>query len=244
MATDNPTPLKIDALLRNVPPTREERWNTLKTFFNGWFGPLGPADGHDEPSIRAAEQRLNVRLPPSLREWYALAGKRANVWSRQDHFLSPEELRIEDKRLVIYVENQSVVNWAIPLEDISHDDPPVFVSDPQDSEDWIEESPAVSMFALSQMLLNVKFAESTRYSANGEATRGSLIRVRRNYERLGFPDLNWPPGPTRIFGGQDLVIETNGESWIWVSGRSSATFSDAVDLIARTGVTWTHITED
>lgn len=244
MPTENFNPLKIDALLRDVPQSREERWNALKMFFNGWFGQLGPADGYDEPSIRAAEERLNLRLPPSLREWYALAGRRADVWSRQDHFLSPQELRIEDERLVIYVENQSVVNWAIPLEDMTHDDPPVFVSDPQDSEEWIEESPAVSMFALSQMLLNVKFAESTPCSANGEATRGSLIAIRRNYQTLGFPDLNWPPGPTRIYGGQDLVIETNGESWIWVSGKSTATFSDAVDRMARAGVTWTQIIEN
>lgn len=244
MTTESPEPLKIDALLRNVPQSRGERWNTLKIFFNGWFGPLGPADGYDEQSILAAANRLKLAFPPSLREWYALAGRRADVWSHQDHFLSPEELRIEDERLVIYVENQSVVSWAIPLEDMTHDDPPVFVSDPQDSEDWIEESPAVSMFALSQMLLNVKFAESTLYSANGEATRGSMIAIRRNYERLGLPDLNWPPGPTRIYGGQDLVIETNGESWIWVSGRSFATFSDAVDRIARAGVMWTQITED
>jgi len=242
MTSENPKPLKIDTLLRNIPHNHEERWHALKTFFDGWFGPLGPADGYDEPAIRAAEQRLNLRLPTSLREWYALAGKRAEVWSRQDEFLSPQELRIEDERLVIYVENQSVVSWAIPLEDISHDDPPVFLSDPQDSETWLEESPAVSMFALSQMLLNVKFSESTSYCANGEATRGSLIRIRRNYERLGFPDLNWPPGPTRFYGGQDLVIEANGDTWIWVSGKSSAAFSDAVDLIARAGVTWTHNT--
>ncbi len=242
MATENSTPMMIDVLLRNVPPGREERWNTLATFFKGWFGQLGPADGYDEQSLSAAEERLHLRLPPSLREWYGLAGRRADVWSHQDHFLSPEDLRIEDERLVIYVENQSVVRWTISLEDIASDDPPVFVSDPEDSETWIEESPAVSMFPLSQMLLNVKFSESTSYSANGEATRGSLIAIKRNYQRLGFPDLNWP-GATRFYGGQDLLIETNGDTWIWVSGKSSATFSDAVDLIARTGVEWTQITE-
>lgn len=62
------------------------------------------------------------------------------------------------------------------------------------------------------------------------------------YARLGFPDLNWPPGPTRIYGDRDLVIETNGETWIWVSGRSPATFRYAVDLIANSGVTWEQIT--
>jgi hypothetical protein len=165
------------------------------------------------------------------------------VWSSQDRFLSPENLRTENRRLVIYVENQTVVKWAIPLDEIVKDDPPVFVSVPRDPETWIEESPAVSIFALSQMLLNVKFSGSIKYSANGQATDTSLAAIGQSYERLGFPDLNWPSSPTRIYGDRDLVIETNGETWIWVSGRAAATFRHAVDLIADTGVIWEEITE-
>ncbi|HWE97228.1 MAG TPA: hypothetical protein VG269_24930 [Tepidisphaeraceae bacterium] len=244
MAADDSGPLDVGALLRELPCDREGRWNALKVFFKGWYGEIGPADGYTEQSICAAEERLKLTLPTALREWYALAGKRTNVWSCQDRFLPPDKLRAEDNRLVIYVENQGVVKWAIQLQDLADDDPPVFVTDPQDSADWIEESPAVSAFALSQMLLGAKFSESTTYSANGQATNASLAAVARSYVRLGFPDLKWPLGPTRIYGGRDLVIETEGENWIWVSGKSSATFRDAVDLIGRTGVLWEQVTED
>src|SRR6185436_11498175 len=127
---------------------------------------------------------------------------------------------MESHRLVIYVEIQGVVRWTVHLDELADDDPPVFVTDPCDSESWIEESSAVSIFALSQMLLGVKFSGSTRCSANGQANDSSLPAIAQNYERLGLPDLNWPPGPTRIYGGRDLVIETDGDTWIWVSARS------------------------
>ena len=235
--------MAIDVLLREMPMSREGRWNVLKTFFRGWYGEIGPTDGYTEQSIRAAEERLKLTLPAALREWYALAGKRTTVWSCQDRFLPPDQLRMENHKLVIYVENQGVVSWAVQLDDLASDDPPVFVTDPRDSETWIEESRAISIFALSQMLLGVKFSESTRYAANGQATDASLAVIARSYERLCFPDLNWPPSPTRIYGGLDLVLETDGDTWIWVSGRSSATFRNAVDLIARTGVRWEQVTE-
>jgi hypothetical protein len=243
MAPDSSSPMAIDVILREMPVSREERWNVVKTFFRGWYGELDSADGCTEQSIRAAEERLKLTLPTALREWYVLAGRRTGVWSCQDHFLLPETLRAENQKLVIYVENQGVVRWAVQLDDIANDDPPVFVTDLCDPEIWIEECSAVSIFALSQMLLSVKFSESTRYSANGQATNASLAAIAQSYERLALPDLNWPPGPTRIYGGQDLVIETDGETWIWVSGRSFVTFRNAVDLIARTGVTWEQVRE-
>lgn len=124
MATDN-TSLQLDALFRTLPTRREERWGLLKCFFAGWYGPLGPIDGCTPQSICAAEQRLQVALPTALREWYALAGRRKAVWSSQDHFLEPEELHIESDKLIICIENQAVVRWAIPLKALAHDDPPV-----------------------------------------------------------------------------------------------------------------------
>jgi hypothetical protein len=214
----------------------------MKAFFKGWFGEVGPADGCSEQAIRDVEVGLELKLPAALREWYALASMRADVWSRQDWFLTPEKLRIMDEELVIYIENQAVVRWGVRLDDLTHDDPPVYVTDRHDTE-TVEECPAISIFALAQMLLISKFSGS-RFSANGQATKSSLTAIARKYERLEIPDLNWPKRPTRFYGGRDLVIETNGEDWIWVSGRQSATFREALDLIASTGVTWNHIAEE
>lgn len=235
--------LEVGKLFERLPQSRSEIWDILRHFFSGWLGALGPGDCCSSQSIREVEQRLGIVLPTALREWYELAGLRESVWSRQDRFLTPPKLRIEDERLIIYVENQSVVKWGIPLEMMGGDDAPVYVSDPEDPDEWIEETPGISVFALSQMLLAVKFSEKTFYSANGQATDGALAAIAKEYERLDFPDLRWPLYPTRFFGGQDLLIETDAQTWIWISGRSTSSFQTAVELIAGSGVCFEQITE-
>jgi hypothetical protein len=97
MSINDVVSLHVNALFRKLPARREERWDLIKQFFNGWYGPISPTDGCTEQSIRAAEQRLQLALPATLREWYALAGKRSEVWSCQDRFLTPEELRAEGR---------------------------------------------------------------------------------------------------------------------------------------------------
>jgi hypothetical protein len=243
MATNNATPLQVDTLFRKLPTEREARWYLLKRFFSGWYGRLEPGDGCPRESILASEQRLQGALPPALREWYELAARRKAVWSCQDHFLQPEELRIENNKLIICIENQAVVRWAIPLDALLDDDPPVFVSNQSDATDWLEEASRFSTFILALMLFDVKFSHPSRFCANGQATEESLVAIARTYQKLDFPDLNWPAHPTRIYGGSDLVVETNGETWIWVTARSKAFFCPAIDLIASTGVTWEHVTD-
>ena len=135
----------VGRLLETLPRSREERWELLKQFFSGWLGALRAADGCRPDSIVAAEQRLGMALPVSLKEWYELAGLRESVWSCQDHFLIPEKLRVEGDRLIICVENQSVVKWGIRVDEMHEDDPPVYVSDQEDEENWIRETPSVNM---------------------------------------------------------------------------------------------------
>ena len=197
--------MEINALFRELPKGRQERWNVLHEFFAGWYGPICPSHGYSEESIRAAEERLKVSLPAALVEWCALAGRRADVWSTQDRFLSPDDLRLDDQKLVFYVENQGVVRWGLSLDNLDNEDPAVLVCDANIAKIWIEECPAISTFALSRMLLGVKFSKSTQYSANGQATDASIAAIARSYERVAVPDLKWPPGPTRLYGGRDLV---------------------------------------
>jgi hypothetical protein len=241
MASGVGSVLQLDTMFRALPTTREARWDLLKQFFAGWYGALLPGDGCSPEAIRAAEQRLQVALPTAMCEWYALAGRRKAVWSCQDHFLEPEKLRTENDKLIICIENQAAVKWAIPLKSLTLDDPPVVVSDQRDPEHWIEETPSVSVFALSQLLLDAKFSDSATFSANGQATDESLVAIARSYQKLDFPDLSWPPHPTRLYGGSDLLIETDAETWVWVSGRRLTTFRPAVDLIADHGVIWEQL---
>jgi hypothetical protein len=74
------------------------------------------------------------------------------------------------------------------------------------------------------------------WSANGQATDEALVAITWNYTRLDFPDLHWPPYPTRLYGGRDSVIETDADTWIWISGRGEDSFRSAAELMVSNGV--------
>ncbi len=72
-----------------LPEQRADRWRLVDEFVEVWHRPLAPGDGYAEAELQAAEHRLGFGLPAAVREWYALAGRRADVWSVQDHLRPP-----------------------------------------------------------------------------------------------------------------------------------------------------------
>lgn len=81
--------------------------------------------------IESAEQRLGVRLPPSVREWYSLESALSvlSEHSNDDPLIPVRDFALTDStagRLIpIRWENQGVCTWAILLD--GSDDPPVLV---------------------------------------------------------------------------------------------------------------------
>ena len=69
--------------------------------------------------MQTAERTLGFAIPEALAEWYLASGKRRSVWSRQDDFLPPDQLRMHNDALIFYVENQGVVQWGIPADELN-----------------------------------------------------------------------------------------------------------------------------
>jgi hypothetical protein len=234
-------------MFEQLPASRSSRWELMREFFTGWSTPLATADGFSEEELTRAEGLLGFSLPVALREWYALAGRRADVWSRQDEFLPPDKCRIAGDVLVFYIENQSVVRWGIPLSERFDNDPSVVVESVDRQNQWLIENSSTSEFAL-QMLLSAfkwRFGDRDRgegFWANGAINEAALQIISDNYLRLAFPDWHWPGYPTRFFGTDDLVIETNGAddySWLWVSSKSEQEFHRLEGLLSATKTSWT-----
>jgi hypothetical protein len=181
----------------------------LASFVAGWYQPLTERDGYEADELDSAERRLGVRMPLALREWYALAGKRPDIWSQQDHLLAPSELQIVDNALVFCVENQAVVRWAIELSELENADPPIVVLG-HDVGGRAVESDSLSSFALAMLACCVKWRCDGLYWANGAATPQALAVVESHCQGLPLGDWHWPCYPTRFFGTEDINIETNG----------------------------------
>ena len=217
--------------------TRQDRWSLLQDFIAEWHSPLKPNDGYSAAELDAAEQRLGLKLPAALQEWYGLAGKRKDVTAVQNFLRSPNHLftRLEDggEALYFYTENQAVVNWGILASDLGQDDPPVY----------LDETGTAENHTLSEFITQMVVLETACFGGicggNGPANPEALEAVRRHFRPLGFPEWHWPVDASRLYGGDDILIEAeaseDGYQWIWLGARSQTALQDAAQ---RFSIDW------
>lgn len=207
-------------LFSTLPARRLERWRLVEEFIDVWYRPLQAADGFSEAELAAAEKKLGFRLPAALREWYALAGKRDDVWSKQDDSEFPPYLRRdgENEALIIRVENQGCELWGIRSRDLGQEDPPVV----EIFED-VQASPTISAFACQVLLYEAKFAgKSGVIWAGGDfLDRNIRNTLLSKFRKCQFSGRYWVANPLRFFEGTDIVLEEHGRTWLYVAARGA-----------------------
>jgi hypothetical protein len=163
-------------------------WSKYKDLAAALVRPLGPEDRLPEAEIRAAEERLGVRLPHALRLYYQRAGRFAAINEAFNRLLPPAELRIEVERLVFYEEQQGAFAWGIRLDDGELEDPPVHQGawDPPAKQwTWRLEQPQLTGFLLGMFYWQL--ANSEEYGVEERNTfaisEAALAEVRRQWPR-------------------------------------------------------------
>ena len=109
---------------------RSSVWRFVARFAEYWLGePLDATSGVPAEQIEAREAELGVRLPPAVREFYGLVGRRHDLFSNQDVLLSlvQRQIYVDEGALIVRHENQGVCRWGILLEHLDQEDPPVVV---------------------------------------------------------------------------------------------------------------------
>lgn len=225
-------------IANRIPDDRFSRWELAVALISRWYGDVLQTSGTatTNTAIAAAEARLGLILPAALREWYLQFGECSAVWNVQDRLVPLSDLEVEGNQLVFYREHQGVVNWSIPISELSLPDPPVFVSDPGGECLNFEEAPSVSVFAIQMLCLNAKFSYLELARANGQGTELAILAIEQHLPRLPFSDLHWPPFPTRLYGDDDVVVEVDCLDWIWITSRKEDVFSSLVRLVGEAGV--------
>lgn len=236
------------SLLQSIPTDRGARWQLLKAVIADWYPPLSDGDGFHQTAIAQAEQALGFSLPLALKEWYSLAGRRADIWSRQDelivpnelahyqhslsksHLLSAQERQSCQEALVFYVENQVCQLWAIKLDVIAMADPPVVIT----PGDWSITTQTVSEFALQRLVSEIKWSDPVRW-IHGIAEPALLTRIQEHVPKLGLAEW-WYWGRASFYGFRDIVIEVVEESAsdvrIFVSARTQSAFEQFQQFIS------------
>jgi hypothetical protein len=106
---------------------------------------LSDADGCSEESLLDVERRLQMRLPPALRDYYAKAGNHP-INQAHNRLLSLSKLDFDGNHLVFLEENQSVAFWSIDISTPPTDDPIVFQGESGKPIRWTSEELTLSAF--------------------------------------------------------------------------------------------------
>jgi uncharacterized protein (TIGR02996 family) len=221
-------------LFTHLPERRVERWRLVEEFIDTWYKPLKPGDGVSEEVLRETEERLGFRLPAALREWHALAGKRKEVWSNQDHLLEIQYLNRENSMssrqdaFIFYVENQTCELWGIRKKDFGLEDPPVYR--------FLEParvSPSVSIFAIQVLLYEAKW-RGGRIHANASfyGNTGRFREIRRKLRKCALPQSYWCADPVRVYEGEDILVEIRGgDDWMYVVARTEEAYQQLSEAL-------------
>ncbi|MBG0568609.1 hypothetical protein [Actinoplanes aureus] len=211
--------------LRDAPSA----WHFVRLFAARYAAPIVEGDGSGEDELLAAEARLGFALPRSLREAYALIGRRDDLTRCQDRLLTPDQIHIDDagQVLVFRWECQHVTEWGIPLSAVSEPDPPVVfrlnLSRPA-GPIWRPFLDRVSL-ARVEMVLSEWMLSGERFADNRELDDEAVVLLEKRFRRLPMPDYPlWAEpdgGPMRWFEGLGAMLREDSGIWLWARAGSA-----------------------
>ena len=108
---------------------------------------LVKSDGLAPAELQSAEERLQLRLPRALADYYLLAGA-LDLNRQHNRLYPPSALEIMDQKLIFMEENQAVVLWGMGLQELNLPDPIVFQACNDLPLEWYSEEMPFSDFIL------------------------------------------------------------------------------------------------
>lgn len=216
-----------------LPADRGSRWRLLDRFVDVWRKPLRAGDGYNETELAATEARLEFALPAALREFYAFAEKRADVFSRQDRFIEPAHLRLENDRLLVRIENQGCTRWYVRAQDLHFPDPPVYGGD-----DDRCVSDTLSAFVLFAAVYEAKFDRGVIWCQVSPTEAGTRDALLAGLVETGLPKWYWFREPVTFWEGDDLILEHHvADDW-WATVRTETAYAHLVERAGGSVERW------
>jgi hypothetical protein len=215
----------------------ESAFAFIEWFAREWLTPVRDGDGCTAEEVAAAEERLGLRLPASLVTFYRLLGRRRDLTSNQDRLMSLNSLTVEDGVLIHRIEAQGCACWGVRVSDLGLADPPVVVCEGYgDGSPWRRFLGSFSLAAVEMVLYEAAFADVGGRHDNRELDDASIARLEELYERLPFPGYPawWQPEVQQAicwFGGPDVLLREDSQTWLWVLARSPASLARVRDAL-------------
>jgi hypothetical protein len=146
---------------------------------------LVPRDGCAESRLAAAEERLGLRAPRSLRDYYRVAGQEGRFNQIHNRFLPPERWFVDRGNLVFMEENQFVLYWGVEASPDSTDDPPVFQGVRAEPIEWHGEHDKCSVFLTVMLHWHGAVGAALGYTATAPVPADIVSQLDRDWVFAG-----------------------------------------------------------
>jgi hypothetical protein len=148
---------------------------------------LAPRDSIPAARIFAAEKKLDLRLPMSLRDYYLVAGGERSFNHAYNRLCAPGDLAVHSGKLVFMEENQCVVVWGVTTSSPAANDPVVFQGPVVDGEPngWYSECSKCSAFLVFMLHLQGTFGGGMSFHASAPAPASLVKSLDRNWQFAG-----------------------------------------------------------
>lgn len=149
--------------------------------------------GYTDEDITYIKQ-LFGNIPKVLEEYYRTAGRTEAFHNVQDTWILPEHLKKwewtqESDHMILLNENQGVCCAGIRREDLSLENPPVYVTN--DDEEWKLCSDSVSEFLLAALAYEATFTFEFCSEDFYELTKDEFDLLETRFEKYPFVLKNW-----------------------------------------------------
>lgn len=228
--------------LSSPPSDGRDRLRWLAEFLARWRRPLRESDIVSQESIHAAEHRLGFALPAALRDLHLQLGAAHDlVRGGLNRLVTLDDLAVEGSHLVIWLENQAVVRWGIPVVEIVRDDPRVDIDlgghpDYPAGPAWVPADPTLSEMATRMLVWESTL--SAPFSANGASAPEAAAWIRATMHELPFAPWKWPTLDSRMFADRDVLVSLDSDEWVWVGTMTRDALAERMERLGAKGVQW------
>jgi hypothetical protein len=165
--------------------------DSLERFLSRWYGPP------ERPPVAVATDGNGV--PGPLRDWFELTSRWSTPVTAQNRVL--RQPRIEDGKLVFWVENQGVWVWATTADGA---DPEVYDRENVAGAVWQPTGARLSTF-----LLHIAVFEAVMGAASGASacwvSPAQLAEILAPLRPLPMVDWRWPTAGHRLYAADGLL---------------------------------------
>lgn len=174
-------------------------------------------------------------LPKVFIDYYAELGKIENLNNTQDSLNKPDQFQYfkHEEYLIFYSENQRVCVWGIHKDDLSKENPPVYMS--YDEKEWKKETETLTDFFTAMAYLQAGFALEYTAECFYEIEDKDLKFIVEKYKNKGVSFTQWAEGISFYGNHDDEVIIVMSNEQLFYSSASEEHFEELDKVLSKLG---------